>query len=50
MKTENIQKAYARTEAIKDGAYDGRYRVKVIPNKKALFSKKAARKKVNSQE
>ena len=47
MKTSNIQKAFARKEAIKDGAYDGRYRIKVIPNKKALANKKAARNKNN---
>jgi hypothetical protein len=47
MKTNKIQKALARKDAIEAGAYDGRYKVKVIPNKKALANKKAARKKIN---
>jgi hypothetical protein len=46
MKTNNIQKSIARKDAIKDGAYDGRYRIKVVPNKKALLDKKKARSKV----
>lgn len=49
MKTNNLQKAFARKEAIKDGAYDGRFKSKVIPNKKALANKKAARKKINQE-
>ena len=40
MKTSNIQKAFARKEAIKDGAMDGRYRTRVVPNKKKQVTKK----------
>jgi len=32
-----------REEQIKAGAYDGRYKVKVIPNKKKKLLKKGAR-------
>lgn len=41
MKTNNkIQKAHARKEAIKAGAMDGRYRTRLIPNKKKQEQKK----------
>ena len=47
MKTTNkLQKAAQRKEAISQGAYDGRFKSKIIPNKKAVLNKKAARVKV----
>lgn len=47
MKTEKLQKAAQRKEAISQGAYDGRFSAKVVPNKKAILSKNLAKKKVS---
>ena len=43
--TNKLQKAAQRKEAIEAGFYDGRFKNKVVPNKKAILDKKQARKK-----
>jgi hypothetical protein len=42
-----LQKSLQIKEAISQGFFDGRFSNKVVPNKKALKSKKMGRKKVN---
>jgi len=46
MKNDKLQKASQRKEAILQGAYDGRYCIKIVDNKKSKFNRKLARKKV----
>lgn len=41
--------ALARRLAIRDGANDGRYKVRVIPNKKRIAKRKACRGKVTEE-
>lgn len=41
-----LEKRIQRQNAILDGAYDGRYRKRVVPNKKKKLSKEWARIKV----
>lgn len=45
-KLQNIDKAIQRKEAISQGFYDGRFRSKVVSDKKALEKRFKARKKV----
>ena len=37
---KNIEKAAQRKEAISQGAMDGRYRIRIIPNKKKQENKR----------
>ena len=46
--TNKLQKAAQRKIAMADGFYDGRFTPRIVPNKKAVSNKKAARQKVFS--
>ena len=50
MKNHKLQKAAQRKLAIEAGAYDGRFSIKVIPNKKAISKRLEARKRVSISE
>ena len=46
MKKEVNYRKISRSLALRDGAYDGRFREKVVKDKKKESSKKACRKRV----
>jgi|GEM_PF-3795754 hypothetical protein len=45
----NEIKALSRKLAMRDGAYDGRFKVRVIANKKRKTSREACRKRVSEE-
>lgn len=44
---KNVNKKIARQDMIEAGGYDGRFRNKVVPDKKKVRNKKFARTKVS---
>ena len=46
MKRNKVELKLQREIAVKDGFYDGRFSIKIVGNKKAIYNKLIARKKV----
>lgn len=45
-RNDKLEQKNARRDMIEAGGYDGRFRARVVPDKKKVASKKAARQKV----